>query len=688
MKRFYAMLLLIFLAGCHYSKSPEMRLCSRLDWQSILDIFPKNVHQIIMMKNKSTAIIDEMIESIKSVQPMDHNFHNTVRVYDNAKFKFMMHLQMLSTLAMLSSDKQIRSAANNAVIALQQFQAEHLVRNPIILHAFQQYAQHGHDDQSKTVSTRTFLQKSINQLEHEGANLSPAIRSQLSHLSKEIRHLEGQFCAHILHHSGSIVCKKNDLAGVPDSFLAKIAYHGSGYKIPLTYDSFFTILENCTVAATRKKFFLEFNRRVYPKNEQILIKLLEKRNEYARLVGYENFAEYECSLQMIGSVQRAQGFIQDMITQTNKVVAPEFEKLIRELPASVSLSASGKLEPWDESFVRCAYRKKHFDLNAAAIAEYFSVDNVMLQLENQFGQFFGLSFDAVDPKGLWHQDVTCMRVRLLKTNKIIGYIIFDLYARPGKSEQASQISVIPAIADDCNLVCSGLSTIVTNFVQAGQGRETLLEFHDVKTLFHEFGHALQELFGATEFVDIAGSKGPRDFIEVPSQLLEMWLHDAQIIKKFSQHYITKQPLPDAMIQKIIEAEKFGRASLLQRQCLLSLIALDFGRIQHHEKPHDIVGRLYKQVRFDVEYCPQDYFEAGFEHLVTYGSHYYGYVWSQVLAAELFEYIHEHGIENNDVGQKLYAALLAHGGSKDPHQLIEMLTGESITKKSLLDSLQR
>ena len=140
----------------------------------------------------------------------------------------------------------------------------------------------------------------------------------------------------------------------------------------------------------------------------------------------------------------------------------------------------------------------------------------MNQLKKQFGQFFALSFEPVSSEGLWHNDLICLRVRLLKTSEIIGYLVFDLYARPGKSEQACQISVIPTIEDDCNLACSGLSTIVTNFTQAAQGKETLLEFHDVKTLFHEFGHALQELFGATEFVDIAGSNGPRDFLETPS----------------------------------------------------------------------------------------------------------------------------------------------------------------------------
>ena len=687
MKRLYGILLLMFFAGCHYVKSPEMRICSRLDWQSVLNMFPTTSHQINGIKNRSLALLDEMLKTLNQTAPKDRNFHNTVRLYDNAKFKFVMNLQMLSTIAMLSSDTHLRSCANSAVHELQQYQADNLVRNPILLHAFQEYAQHGHDDQSKSVSVRTFLQKSINKLEHEGANLASDVLAKLNKLSKEISYLENQFCSHVLSHSGSVDFKRDELAGVPLSFLENLQQNKYGYKVPLTYESFFTILENCSVAATRKKFFLEFNRRVSAHNEDLLKKLITKRNEYAHVVGYENFAEYECSMQMIGSVQRAQDFIEDMVTQTNKIVAQEFKKLTKQLPASVTLSPSGKLEPWDEAFVRSAYRKKNYDIDAQAVAQYFPVNHVIMQLQKQFGQFFALSFDPVSSDGLWHKDLICLRVRLLKTSEIIGYLVFDLYARPGKSEQAYQISVIPTIEDDCNLACSGLSTIVTNFVKAAPGKETMLEFHDVKTLFHEFGHALHELFGATEFVDIAGSNGPRDFLETPSQLLEMWMDNPMMIKQFSQHYETKKHLSDEMIKKIIAAEKFGRASLLQRQCLLSLISLDFGRAHGDVNPHAITGELYKKVRIDVEYNPQDYFETGFEHLITYGSHYYGYVWSQVLAAGLFEYVTKYGITDAQVGRKLHESLLAHGGSQDPHQMIELMLGSSINKQALLDSLQ-
>ncbi len=686
MKRWYMMLALIFFAGCYYKKSPEMRLCSRLDWQSMVNVFPKNVAHIHTIKNKSIAIMNEMLESLEQSN-VATTFFNTVRLYDNAKFKFIMNKQILSAISMLSSDPALRVAADHAVMKLQQYEEDKLMRSPILLNAFRNYVKNGNDDQSKTSSTRFFLQKSINHLEHEGANLSHHDIAKLKKLSKEIAHLESQFMHNIANHHRHMYLHPQELQGVSPDLLAGFDMHGHQYKILLNYDIFFAILENCSNAATRQKVFVEFSNRAYPVNEAILDKLLQKRDEYAHLVGYENFAEYESSLQMVGSVQRARDFIYDIIEHTQNIVQKESDLLLKDLPQSVMLSSSGKLQPWDEAFVKNNYRKKHFNIDAMQVAQYFPISHVLHQIQQQFGQFFALAFDQSSNHGLWSDDLICVQVRLLQTSEIIGYLIFDLYARPGKSEQASQINVIPTIQDDCSLACSGMSIIATNFTKPAEGQEKLLEFHDVKILLHEFGHALHELFGATGFVDFTGTKVPRDFVEVPSQLFEMWMDNAAMVKAFSKHYQTGQQLSDAVIQKIIASEKFGRASLLQRQCLLSLISLEFGSRAHAEKPSEIVEKLYKFIRSDVQYDSQAHFETTFDHLITYGSHYYGYVWSQVLAAGLFEYISKNGITSSQVGQKLYTSLLAHGGSQDPHTLIELLLGSSVDKKSLLNSLQ-
>ncbi len=663
-----------------------MRLCSRLDWTSIVELFPTSKHAIFSLKDTTIAEMKNMVHLLEKTADGHRTFYNTVRLYDSAKFKFMMYKQIFATLATLSFDDDIRLAAEQAFDELQKYETDHLIRNPHILHAFQNYAQHGIDDQNKTSSTRSFLEKMINQLEHEGASLSKKSLHHVYKLSEKIHHTEKLFMSNLMHAHKSLSLSHEELQGVPTAFLVGHKQSDGMYKIPLNYDSFFAILENCEVLQTRKKFFFAWNNRVHPANYVLLKKLLGLRNEYARAVGYKNFAEYECALQMIGSVQSAHSFIQSMIEQTQDLVKKEFDILVSELPASVMLTPEGKLQPWDESFVKNSYRKKHFDLDHFNIAEYFPISHVMYQLKKQFGEFFGLGFEVIDPVGLWHNDLICLRVRRLQGNEIMGYIVFDLYARDGKADCSHQMSVIPAIQDDCNLMCSGMAVVATNFVKNNAVDETLLQLHDVKTLLHEFGHALHALFGSTTFVDFSGTQVAKDFVEVPSQLFELWIDNPSMLALFSQHYVTKQPLPADIVAKIMKAEKFGKASLLQRECLLSLIALEFGMLDDNQDPHALVQKLYSSVRQEVQSCPDDYFETTFDHLISYGSHYYGYVWSKVLAAGLFEYVMKHGITSVHAGQALYEKLLSHGGSKDPYILVEMLLGSTISKKALLDSL--
>ncbi len=266
MKRLFLVGSLMLFTGCYYKKSPEMRLCTRLDWQSVLDIFPKTKHEIHQLANRSIAIDEKK-----------YTFHNSVRMYDNAKFKFVMNLQILSTLATLSQDHEIRMAAHHAVEKIQQYQADHLVRNSMLLKVFQNYVRYGTDDQSKTMMTRSFLQKSIHRLEHEGANSSKDVIGKLNRLSKEIAHLEREFVTHINQQHAPIHFSAEQLAGVTPEFMKTLTKHHHGYAVPLTYDAFFAILENCSVAHTRKTMFLAFNNRAQHNNQAVLKKLLHEK---------------------------------------------------------------------------------------------------------------------------------------------------------------------------------------------------------------------------------------------------------------------------------------------------------------------------------------------------------------------------------------------------------------------------
>ena len=687
MKRFYLFLMIFFLVGCNNSEKIKIRVCNRLDMQAAVDIFPKTVTEITALKNQAITVIDNMLKDLEEIQLSDQpTFHNSIRIYDNAKLKYQTNLQILSTLSLLDRSSAIRSAANSAVFQLQKYEADSIARNPILFQTFQNYLEKGNDDRYSTNVVQSFLHKTLDNLKRQGAHLSSEEIIKLNQLEKEIKSLEAQFRGNIFYSYNSIEFTKEDLSGVSDAFIKTLVEKNGKYIVPVNYDSFFAISENCSIEATRKKFFFAFGRRAYPQNISVLKQLMNKRNEFARLVGFKDFAEYECSSQMIQTPQKAETFLWSIVSQTNKMVQKEFDLMIKDLPASVVLTDEGKLKPWDESFVKSYYRKKHFDVDMAVVSQYFVLDDVLEEIRRLLENFFSISLETMPTEKLWSSDLSCWRVRLLSNNAILGYLVLDLYARDGKSDQPCHVVGIPSIKDDCSLFCSGLSTVITNFENKSDQRQNLLELHDVRMLLHELGHGLHEIFGATEFVDFTGTKVMGDFLEAPSQLFEMWIDCPKILKKLSKHYLSGKSLPDDLIEKIIASEKFGKASRLQRQCLLSLISLEFGKINQDKDVHAVVAELYKKVRIDVAYDTHYYFEAAFEHLANYGAHYYGYVWSKALAAAMFQYIQTHGIMNPQVGKKLRHNILRHGGAVDPNILIKKFLSQSIDENILLKNL--
>lgn len=677
------LLMLIVLSGCYIRRGPEIRICDRLDVENIIELLPKNTHDIQVMEEQAVVVIKNMLLQLEAVnQACKRTFYNTLRLYDAAKLKFVINLQILTNTALFDSRMLMRSAANAAVERMKRFEFDHLVKNKTLFDAFEEYAYAGTDQHSKKTKIKNFLRWKLETLKHAGAHLQVEHMQQLLNLQHDIASLESQFRGNIVHATRFVTLSLQEMQGVCQDFIASLKKSKDVYIVPCNYHAFFTILEQCEVAATRKKFFLEFGQRAYPQNLVVLKELLQKRNELAKLLGYENYADYECAMHMAYSVKDVENVLWKLVDTLHPIETKNFEALTSNLPASVTLTPEGMLQPWDEAFVKRWYRKNHFHLDDKELATYFPLKHVLKEIRLLLEEFFNLSIEEVKVHDMWSPDVFCWRVRLLHDSSIVGFIFLDLFDRPGKTESACQVVMVPAMQDDCDVLCSGAVTVSTN-IQKKTADEILLEFHDIKSLLHELGHGLHALFGATEFVDVSGTNVMRDFLEVPSQLLELFMTSPKIVRRLSGHVSNGQKMPEEMVQKIIAAEKFSRASLTERQCLLALVSLYFGKIDEQQKSHALVKEIYTKVRRHIAYDPDYYFETSFAHLADYGAHYYSYIWSEIIAASMFErLVDQHG-NLQYVGDELYQKVLRYGGSKNPHYLVESFLKKKVTVDTLL-----
>lgn len=692
MKKIVLLLVSVALiAGCTKRKQSEKeRMCTRIDIASIVSLFPRTVGQVLALGSGCKELMDNMVQSLDAIPAHQRTFANSIRPYDAAHLRYMVNKNILTIFALLSSQPDLQSQANAQALSLDQYETDRLRGNATIYQAFKEYLDYGQDFCRKNGANLQFVQKMLQKFEHDGMSLPVDCRADVVALKKEAHSLAAQFNGNIVYDVKSVVIGSEGLQGVARDFIKTLSLDKDGnYVVPIDFTTFFTIMENCLVEQTRKDYFLAFGQRAYPQNRSVLQNLLNNRHACAKKMGAADWATYELSDQMIKNPKNADKFLWNMVYALQPYDDQDFSKLVEKLPPSVQLTKHGQLKPWDEALVKSWYRKHHFDLNDYDIAAYFPLDHTLDQLLQQFARFFYLEFKKEDiaPEQLWAPDVLCYRVYSLKTQSVMGYLFVDLYQHSYKKvQEPCHFMLIPTIKDDCSIRCAGASVMVANFAQSTHDKPTLLELSDVTSLFHELGHALHALFGSTCFADFSGTQVVKDFVEVPSQMLEHWLEQEDVLKAISKHYQTGQPLCKDMIEKILAAQRFGKAGRMLKQTFLGLISLQMFQDWHKKDVHAMVEKLYKKVFKHIAYEPDYYFEYSFGHLAHYGASYYTYIWSRAIAADLFEEIKHRGL-NAHVGQEYAKTVLSPGGFRSPNQIVKKFLKRPFNVKAFLKQFE-
>jgi thimet oligopeptidase len=462
--------------------------------------------------------------------------------------------------------------------------------------------------------------------------------------------------------------------GLEDDYIATLTTDDGLYILGVDYPTYFRVMENCTSAATRQKLYNAFSNRAYPVNEELLKAIMHKRDELAHLLGYPDYAYSDIDNEMAHTPERAQAFINDMIKRAAEKTDHEFALLTENLPASVTLSVDNKIQPWDNAFLQNNYKKTNFNLDEQKIAEYFPMQKTVDELLDIYRQFFSIEFQEEAASGLWHEDVTVVRVLNKQGDELLGTLMLDLYPRPNKYSHAAHTTIIPSTYQPDGTRIPDVSIVIANFSKPTATQPSLLKRTEVETFFHEFGHALHAVLGATEIASLSGTHTKTDFVELPSQMLEEWLADKDMLKKVSGHYLTGQPLPDDVIDTIIQLKNLTSGYFVTRQTYLASISLSYFGEGTNKDPHTIMKQLHSTIMKNSAFCEDNHFYTSFGHLTGYGAKYYGYLWSLVFALDIFSEIKKHGLLNPEIGQKYIKEVLSKGGAQDPNELLYNFLG--------------
>lgn len=586
---------------------------------------------------------------------------------------------------MTSPDQQLRTYAQEKALLMDSYEAELFDQNVDLYNALKSYYTGNYLREQVTDEEKYFLETVIRSFKNSGVTLSSEQSKKIIELKKEFSSLSAAFQNNITKTNKTICLSCDELKGVPESLIKNLQKNVNGHYI-LTDDfmTYITIMTTCSISQTRKKLYIFYTNRLFPENMKILKNMIVSKNQIADILGYTSAAHLALDGTMAQTPECVENFLMELSAKITILEQKEFQALLENLPSSVTLSPDGTLYPWDRTYIMELYKNKHNKNNEKQIVTYFPLEKTLDNMLKLFEKFFDLKFDRKPVSGLW--DPNLQLITIFHNKAVVGYLILDLFYRPYKYHSSCHTSIITSQRLKNGAIKPGISLLITHFSHPTDQQPVLLRHDDVLTIFHEFGHSLHALLGAAQCATLSGVQVKRDFVETPSQMLEEWMWDKEILKQMSSHYQTGEPLPDELISDILATKNLYRATNAQAQLVYSLMALRFFKDGAKNDLHAIFKEIYQNIKPHDAFCEDTHSYLSFNQFISYDAKYYTYVWSKVFALDLFEEVKIKGLSNPQIGVRLKEMILAPGGSKDPNHLLENFLGRKPNANAYLRNL--
>lgn len=526
-----------------------------------------------------------------------------------------------------------------------------------------------------------------------GAALAEGEQSELKSINEELSILTTKFGQNSLAETNAfqlVLGSKDDLAGLPDSICADALEtgrelgHEGKYVFTISRSSFTPFMQFADNRDLREKMLHAYthsgDNNNGNDNKDIASKIAALRVRRANIMGHKTHAAFELSDRMAGSPQAARGLL-------DKLWEPAVAKAGREAKAlQDSIQRSGgnfKLAPWDWWYYTEKVRKESFDLDAEEIKPFFELSRVRDGAFYVATKLFGLTFKRVQGAPAYQEDVETWEVSDADGSHI-GVFLADYFMRPSKRGGAW----MSAYRDQKKLDGETRPIIVNvcNFPKGAGDQPSLLGPDEVRTLFHEFGHALHGLLANTTYSSMSGTSVKRDFVELPSQILEHWATEPEVMKVYAKHYETGDVIPDTLIEKILKVQTFNQGFATTEYLSASILDLDWHSLETEEEQP---ANAFEEEAMDslglLEEIGPRYRSTYFSHIFSggYSAGYYSYIWAEVLDADGYESFKEKGIFDPETAKSFRENILEKGGTVDPMELYKRFKGREPKVDALL-----
>jgi len=645
--------------------------------------FPRTVADIKASYDHVVEQVTKEVNTIAALSPEQQTKETVIYALDKAIGYVSSLAGALETMYLIHPDKEMREVSAKYYQNVLKSNTEIFDGNKKLYQMLKQYARDNASQQDLAPDEQYFLTEFVEELQLAGLDLPDAELKKVLVIKNKISEIGTQFETNIASDNCTLEVFQEELKGVQQGFIASLSKTKDGKLILKSdYPTSSTIMRECAVGQTRKKFKKMMGKRGYPKNEVVLCQLIALRKELATLLGFESYSQLDLKRGMLKSDKAVWKLQKDFLPKAIAKSKKEFELLSKDLPEGVELSPNGKFYDWDFGYTSNYFKKKYYDIDESKIAEYFPMEQTVEGLFDIYQKFFSLTFKRIENPIAWHPEVRLLQVSK-NDGQLLGYIFLDMFPRDNKYGHAAHSGVFSVRQAADGTIAPGVSVVICNFTPAEGDKPSLLKYDEVNTFFHEFGHALHSLMGTTKLITQSGTSVKRDFVETPSQMLENWMEEKEILLNLSKHYKTGEQLPEILVDKKLELLKFGTGMGEAGQIKLGMISLDLFD-QEGKKDFDMIQKKYHDMTNDIfEYDSDSKQLCSFGHLIGYGPKYYGYLWARILGADIFEQVQKEGILNPKAGKRYSDAILLPGGSKDPAQLVRDYLGREPNQDAFL-----
>ncbi|MBR9846487.1 MAG: Zn-dependent oligopeptidase [Algicola sp.] len=529
-----------------------------------------------------------------------------------------------------------------------------------------------------------FVDDIIKNFKLSGVNLPDDKLETFKALKSEITDLTSQYSTNMNTANLVLTLDEAGAEGLPENFKDTYRTEDGTYKIPAQPSTRGPVMDNATNSETRKAYQMLYSNRGADENLDILKQLVDKRYQLSQLMGYESYAEYNLVPKMAKNPETVWEFIDDLVAESKEKAIQDIEVLKTARKNRDDIPMDQTLNPWDVSYYRNQILKTKYQVDAEKIREYLPVDACLEGIFKLYQELLDLEFRKLENASIWHEEVQAYEV--FENGKLKGRFYLDLYPRPFKESWFYAVPLSTGKQKEEGYEVP-VAMLLGNFTKGTDKLPSMITHSELSTLFHEFGHIMDALAYQGEYSLQADTKS--DFVEAMSQIFENWIWDYDILSSFAKHYETGEVLPKAVFDNMVNAKNVSSGLSAQgslRSCIYDMNLYDKYNPNAPLDTDQLWRDIDKQLGVMDWYIEGTHPQASWIHINTHPVYYYGYLWSEVYAQDMFTVFETNGLRDTKTGVNYRKLILANGSQRPVDEVVEEFLGRPMNNKAYIKSL--